>query len=58
MALLAEEVCSCKADLLTGGMSGDNASTIISHVCDGKPILIPYLLYTYTYNDCPFLKVL
>ncbi|KAG7250968.1 hypothetical protein CRUP_000189, partial [Coryphaenoides rupestris] len=42
MALLAEEVCSCKADLLTGGMSGDNASTVIAHMCDGKPVLIPY----------------
>ncbi|KAM4627949.1 actin maturation protease [Polymixia lowei] len=42
MALLAEEVCSCKAELLTGGMSGKNARTIIAHIYDGQPILIPY----------------
>lgn len=42
MALLAEEVCSCKTELLRGGISGDNASTIIAHMCDGKPVLIPY----------------
>ncbi|XP_056139110.1 actin maturation protease isoform X1 [Lampris incognitus] len=42
MALLAEEVCACKAQLLMGGMSGDNAATIIAHICDGQPILIPY----------------
>ncbi|XP_041668788.1 UPF0692 protein C19orf54 homolog [Cheilinus undulatus] len=42
MALLAEEVCSCKADLLSGGLSGDNAETIITHLWGGQPVLIPY----------------
>ncbi|KAM3875198.1 actin maturation protease [Diretmus argenteus] len=42
MSLLAEEVYACKAELLTGGISGNNATTIISHMCDGQPVLIPY----------------
>uniref|UniRef100_UPI003AB04B1E actin maturation protease n=1 Tax=Centroberyx gerrardi TaxID=166262 RepID=UPI003AB04B1E len=42
MALLAEEMCVCKAELLTGGISGNSATTIIAHMCDGQPVLIPY----------------
>lgn len=42
MALLAEEVCSCKAELLSGGLSGNNAAAIIRHLCGGQPVLIPY----------------
>ncbi|KAG7215581.1 hypothetical protein INR49_022107 [Caranx melampygus] len=42
MALLAEEVCSCKAELLSGGLSGKNAATIIRHLWGGQPVLIPY----------------
>ena len=42
MALLAEEVCGCKAELLSGGLSGNNAATIITHLWGGQPVLIPY----------------
>lgn len=42
MALLAEEVCGCKAELLTGGLSGINAATVIAHLWGRQPVLIPY----------------
>lgn len=42
MALLAEEVCGCKAELLSGGLSGNNATAIISHLWGRRPVLIPY----------------
>ncbi|XP_029301584.1 actin maturation protease [Cottoperca gobio] len=42
MALLAEEVCDCKAELLSGGLSGNNAATIIAHLWGRQPVLIPY----------------
>lgn len=42
MALLAEEVCGCKAELLSGGLSGKNAATIIKHLWGRQPVLIPY----------------
>lgn len=43
MARLAEEVCGCKAELLSGGLSGNNAATIITHLWERQPVLIPYL---------------
>lgn len=42
MVLLAEEVCGCKAELLSGGLSGRNRATIIKHLWGGQPVLIPY----------------
>lgn len=42
MALLAEEVCGCKAQLLSGGLSGNNAAAIITHLWEKQPVLIPY----------------
>lgn len=42
MALLAEEVCCCKAELLSGGLRGDNARSIIKHLWSQQPVLIPY----------------
>lgn len=42
MARLAEEVCGCEAELLTGGLSGTNAATMITHLWKGQPVLIPY----------------
>lgn len=42
MARLAEEVCDCKAQLLSGGLSGNNAAAIITHLLDRQPVLIPY----------------
>ncbi|XP_054461191.1 actin maturation protease [Anoplopoma fimbria] len=42
MALLAEEVCGCKAELLSGGLSGNNAAAIITHLWGRQPVLIPY----------------
>ncbi|XP_068440368.1 actin maturation protease isoform X2 [Clinocottus analis] len=42
MALLAEEVCGCEAELLSGGLSGDNAAAIITHLWGRQPVLIPY----------------
>ena len=42
MALLAEEVCGCKAELLKGGMGGVNTTQILRHLIEGQPVLIPY----------------
>lgn len=42
MALLAEEVCHCKAELLSGGLRDVNALSIIKHLWDRQPVLIPY----------------
>lgn len=42
MALLAEEICGCKAELLSGGLSGNNATSIITHLWGRQPVLIPY----------------
>lgn len=42
MALLAQEVCGCRAELLRGGMSGANTPCILEHLAKGQPVLIPY----------------
>lgn len=42
MALLAEEVCGCKAELLSGGLREENAMSMIKHLWDRQPVLIPY----------------
>lgn len=42
MALLAEEVSCCKAELLSGGLRDENAASIIKHLWDRQPVLIPY----------------
>ncbi|KAM9359749.1 actin maturation protease [Symphorus nematophorus] len=42
MARLAEEVSGCKAELLSGGLSGKNTETIISHLWGRQPVLFPY----------------
>lgn len=42
MALLAEELCVCKAELLSGGLSGRNWAAVIKHLWSGQPVLIPY----------------
>ncbi|XP_053278706.1 actin maturation protease isoform X4 [Pleuronectes platessa] len=42
MALLAEEVCGCKAELLSGGLSGDNAAAVVTHLWGRQPVLLPY----------------
>ncbi|TWW77170.1 hypothetical protein D4764_12G0005600 [Takifugu flavidus] len=34
MALLAEEVCDCRVQLLSGGLSGNNAAAIVTHLYD------------------------
>ncbi|XP_029373173.1 actin maturation protease [Echeneis naucrates] len=42
MTLLAEEVFGCKAELLSGGLYGNNAVAIITHLWRKQPVLIPY----------------
>ncbi|XP_008280751.1 actin maturation protease [Stegastes partitus] len=42
MALLAEEVCGCKAELLSGGLRDNNAAAVIAHLWGRQPVLIPY----------------
>lgn len=42
MAQLAEELCGCKAELLTGGLNGANAATMVAHLWKGQPVLVPY----------------
>ncbi|XP_026865883.2 UPF0692 protein C19orf54 homolog isoform X1 [Electrophorus electricus] len=55
MALLAEEVCGCRVQRLSGGMAGDNAVTIQKHLTGGQPILIPYP-YDEDFNHEPCLR--
>ncbi|KAK2847288.1 hypothetical protein Q5P01_010287 [Channa striata] len=42
MAQLAEEICGCKAELLSGGLNSNNAAAIIGHLWGRQPVLIPY----------------
>ncbi|XP_028817590.1 actin maturation protease isoform X2 [Denticeps clupeoides] len=42
MALLAEELYGCEAELLKGGMDGDNARLMLKHLAHGQPALVPY----------------
>lgn len=42
MAMLAEEVCCCKVELLSGGLRDKNAASIIKHLWNRQPVLIPY----------------
>ncbi|XP_055030118.2 actin maturation protease isoform X1 [Misgurnus anguillicaudatus] len=42
MAKLAEEVCGCRVQILSGGMMGDNSAVILKHLSNGQPILVPY----------------
>nr|XP_020480178.1 UPF0692 protein C19orf54 homolog [Monopterus albus] len=42
MALLAEEACGCKAELLLGGLNNNNATAIITHLWGRQPVVIPY----------------
>ncbi|KAM9812800.1 actin maturation protease isoform X2 [Syngnathus typhle] len=42
MALLAEEVCGCKAEALSGGLVRDNATRIVAHLWSRQPVLFPY----------------
>uniref|UniRef100_A0A673ZWA9 Actin maturation protease n=1 Tax=Salmo trutta TaxID=8032 RepID=A0A673ZWA9_SALTR len=37
--------CACVAELLSGGMSGDNSTAILKHLADGQPVLIPDPLF-------------
>lgn len=53
MGLLAEEVFPCRAQLLTGGMGGENRAAIIRHLATGLPLLIPY---DEDFNHQPCLK--
>ncbi|XP_036392421.1 UPF0692 protein C19orf54 homolog [Megalops cyprinoides] len=42
MAQLAEEVCECHSECLSGGMGGANTGPILKHLASGQPALIPY----------------
>ncbi|KAJ8368958.1 hypothetical protein SKAU_G00089860 [Synaphobranchus kaupii] len=42
MALLAEEVCGCRTERLSGGMGGANTAHILRHLFAGLPVLVPY----------------
>ncbi|XP_041092298.1 UPF0692 protein C19orf54 homolog isoform X3 [Polyodon spathula] len=56
MGLLAEEVFRCRAQLLTGGMGGENRAAIIRHLATGLPLLIPLVSYDEDFNHQPCLK--
>ncbi|KAJ7990443.1 hypothetical protein DPEC_G00300370 [Dallia pectoralis] len=53
MALLAEEVTGCRAQLLSGGMTGDNSMAVLQHLADGRPVLIPDPSYDEDFNHEP-----
>lgn len=40
--MLAEELCGCKAELLSGGLSGNKSAAIVTHLWGRQPVLIPY----------------
>ncbi|XP_075771138.1 actin maturation protease isoform X1 [Pelodiscus sinensis] len=42
MAQLAEEVFPCRAELLSGGLEGENQERILRHLTAGCPLLLPY----------------
>ncbi|MBN3319095.1 CS054 protein, partial [Atractosteus spatula] len=42
MALLAEELYGCVAELLSGGLRGENETRVIGHLAAGQPLLVPY----------------
>ncbi|XP_074872758.1 actin maturation protease isoform X2 [Carettochelys insculpta] len=42
MAQLAEEVFQCQAELLLGGLEGENRVRILRHLTTGWPLLLPY----------------
>nr|XP_028597806.1 UPF0692 protein C19orf54 homolog isoform X2 [Podarcis muralis] len=42
MSKLAEEVFPCQAELLSGGLGGENYQRILRHLSQGFPVLIPY----------------
>ncbi|XP_016317644.1 actin maturation protease isoform X2 [Sinocyclocheilus anshuiensis] len=42
MAKLAEEVCGCRVQRLSGGMMGENTAVILKHLAGGQPVLVPY----------------
>ncbi|KAJ7304493.1 hypothetical protein JRQ81_012063 [Phrynocephalus forsythii] len=42
MAVLAQEVFACQAELLSGGLEGQNQRRILQHLWSGFPVLIPY----------------
>nr|XP_056702298.1 actin maturation protease [Euleptes europaea] len=42
MARLAEEVFPCRAELLSGGLEGQNRHRLLQHLLAGLPLLIPY----------------
>ncbi|KAM9112944.1 actin maturation protease isoform 1-T2 [Pangshura tecta] len=42
MARLAEELFQCQAELLSGGLEGENRGKILRHLTTGCPLLLPY----------------
>ncbi|TRY88459.1 hypothetical protein DNTS_018884 [Danionella cerebrum] len=42
MARLAEDVCGCRVERLSGGMMGENAGIILKHLSNRQPVLVPY----------------
>ncbi|XP_039366185.1 UPF0692 protein C19orf54 homolog isoform X2 [Mauremys reevesii] len=42
MARLAEELFQCRAELLSGGLEGENRGKILRHLTAGCPLLLPY----------------
>lgn len=42
MARLSEEVFPCRAELLSGGLEGQNRERILQHLLASLPLLIPY----------------
>ncbi len=51
MAKLAEEVCGCRVQRLSGGMMGENTAVTLKHLAAGQPVLIPYLYYLHILMD-------
>ncbi|KAG8001978.1 UPF0692 protein C19orf54-like protein [Nibea albiflora] len=50
--MFSEEVCGCKAELVSGGLSGNNAAAIVTHLWRRQPVLIPHR-YDEDYNHEP-----
>ncbi|XP_064359171.1 actin maturation protease [Dromaius novaehollandiae] len=42
MAALAQELFPCRAELLAGGLDGENRPRVLRHLAAGRPLLVPY----------------
>lgn len=59
VALLAQELFPCRAQLLRGGLGGRNRERVLRHLAAGYPVLVPYPLnlgfFYFFFGDLPII---